>query len=364
MYELLNVNSKLLTDYFKTIELALQKANWDSIILVSVKEAVHRLLPEIPFYLLQNQMQNTLQLIHQRKKYNIHTRNFNDMEEAKEVYHNTYDDLIEGLANSSDVEDKLNLDLIDYMYELLEYDQVTLIDGEKYLSSSIDINFWGEKHFKAFKKRETIDKAKPADKNIDIATNRGKTIRDRVKFLNPKFELEMTHPEIDDKEVILQSNVVEAYCENSRIMARCIHSCAEISKDNKDNFQINAIGKLQPYINGDEYIPKKHIYNSWYAYVLGIYKRSSNKKIPLKKALKVARLSSYVLFTELRNKPNPIITIDTAKKPIRERSFYDGLRLHEFTDNRLKIKRSIEEINDTESFLKIFTDTLKGLSKS
>lgn len=364
MYELSGINQKLMTDFFKTIALALEKKNWNSLILIAIKKAAHNLYPNVPFFLLRNYLQNTLQTIHQRRERNIHTRDFIDANEAREVYHNTYDNLIEELSKSDAIEDKLNLDLIYYIYRLLKYDQVTLIDGEKYLSSFINLSFWGDEHLKAFEKLEAIEKAKHGDKNIDVATNRGKTVKDRVKFLKSKFEIDIMHPEIDSKEAELQSAVVDAYCESNRMMARGIYYCAEISKDKRKQFEINTIGKLKHNINSDEYIPKAHIYNSWYAYVIGIYKCSSKNTIPLDKALKVARLSSYFLFPYLRNKPNPIISIDTAEKPIRERSFYDGLRLHEFTDNRLKIIRSMEEINDTESFLKTFISTLQFLSKS
>lgn len=364
MYELLNINPKLTTSFFKTIDTALKKKHWESILLVALKKAVHTLAPTIPFYLLQNNMQKTFQLIHQRRELNIHTRNFIDEQEAIEVWHNTYDEMIEELSISNNVEDKLNLNLIDYIYELLEYDQVTIIDGEKYLASYINLSYWGWKHYTALEERELIEKAKRDEKNIDVATNNGKTVKDRTKFLKPKFELDIAHPLVDSEEIEFQSVVVEAYCENSKIMARCIHSCSELSKDKEKQFEINTIGKMQPYLNSDESIPKMRIYKSWYAYVVKIYNLSSNNTIPVNKVLKVAQLSSYYLFEGLRNKNILLISKDTAKNEIRERSFFNGLRLLEFTDKRFKIVRSHEEIQDTELFLKIFTDTLKPLSKS
>ncbi len=121
---------------------------------------------------------------------------------------------------------------------------------------------------------------------------------------------------------------------------------------------------MKPYINSDMYISKDDIYTSWYAYAVGIYQRSSHKKVPIEKALEVARLSSYYLFPSLRHIKEPIVPLEKAKQPIRERSIFDGFRLHEFTDNRLKINRSEEEIEFTEHFLKSFISALKSLSKS
>lgn len=364
MYELLDINPKLTTDFFNTISLTLEKDNWDSLLLVAVKKSMHKLFPELPFYLLQNHMQNSFESINLRRKHNIHTRNFINEEEAIEVWHNTYDEMIKELSTSNEIDDKLNLDLIDYIYDLLKYDQVIFIDGEKYLSSFINLSFFGEKHYEAIIYREAIEKAKRDDKNIDTATNRGKTVKDRVKFLKPKFEVDIMHPNIDSKEPELQMKVVNEYCENTRMMARSIHYCAEVSKNKEKHFIVNAIGKLQPHINSDMYISKADIYNSWYAYVIGIYKHSSHQNVPIEKALEVARLSSYFLFPSLRHIKEPIVPLEKAKQPIRERSIFDGFRLHEFTDNRLKINRSEEEIEFTEHFLKSFTNALKSLSKS
>lgn len=364
MYELLEVNPKLTTDFFQIIAITLPKKNWDSLLLVALKQAVHSLCPAMPFYILQSYIQKTFQLIHQQREHNIHTRDFINKEEAIEVWHNTYDDLIAELLKSNDIDDILNMELIDYIYEMLEYDQVTLIDGEKYLSSYINLSHFAWRHYELLETRDAIEKAKSGDKNIDIATNRGKTVKDRVKFLKPKFEVDIMHPTIDSKEPELQMEVVKQYCENTRMMARSIHYCAELSKNKEKHFDVNVIGKMKPYINSDMYISKDDIYTSWYAYAVGIYLRSSHKKVPIEKALDVARLSSYYLFPSLRHIKEPIVPLEKAKQPIRERSIFDGFRLHEFTDNRLKINRSEEEIEFTEHFLKSFISALKSLSKS
>ena len=92
MYELLDVNPKLTTDFFKTIAVSFEKKNWDSLILVAVKETVNKLFPEMPMYQLQNYMNKSFLTIQQHRKHNVHTRDFIDEQEAIEVWHSTYDE--------------------------------------------------------------------------------------------------------------------------------------------------------------------------------------------------------------------------------------------------------------------------------
>ena len=87
----------------------------------------------------------------------------------------------------------------------------------------------------------------------------------------------------------------------------------------------------------------------------------SKNTIPITKALEIAKLSSKVIFPELQNM-NTICSIETARKPIRERAFYKGLRLFDFSDMRLKIERSKEEIEETEAYFEEVIKTLKRLS--
>ena len=56
MYELLGIDSKLKTDFFNIIAQTIPKKNRDSLLLVALKKSVHKLFPEMPFYLLQNHM--------------------------------------------------------------------------------------------------------------------------------------------------------------------------------------------------------------------------------------------------------------------------------------------------------------------
>ena len=134
-------------------------------------------------------------------------------------------------------------------------------------------------------------------------------------------------------------------------MARSIHALSNIQKGT-DDFYANAIGDLEAFIDSDMEITKEDLYMSWYAHIFQIY---DHPKINLTKKLKLARLSSYVVFPELKNNTEFEVSEYTAKKPIRERAFFKGLRLLEFTDNRLKITKSDEEIKFTESYFEIYT---------
>ena len=73
------------------------------------------------------------------------------------------------------------------------------------------------------------------------------------------------------------------------MLARSIHELAKLKEDS-DNFEINAIATLKPYINSDSHITNKDIYISWYAHTYSIYK---DTKISTKEKLKFAQLSSH-----------------------------------------------------------------------
>ena len=352
MYELIDIDPNISDRFFRLIYKVYEKPNWDAVVVVAVRQAFHSLLPEIPLYILEASMRKSLQPIIDRKKFNIVTRPFLDEHEAIEVYHNTYDDLIEEITNSKEDTDRYNLELIDYIYDLLPYDQVTIIDGEKILSSALNLSFWGEQHFEAYNQLSDLRKAKPAEWNIDTATNTNKAPKDKVKFLNDMFKIQIANPHIDSTEEELQLEFVKDYDKERHMIARSIFMCSQIPKDIPDFFPTKVIGKLAPLVNSDGEVTNHDLYKSWYAYSYGIYKRSSQGRISTNAALELSRLSSYVLFPELRAKKDFLVTATTAKKPIRECAFFNGLRLHEFTDNRRQIKRTQEEIDYTESYLK------------
>ncbi len=106
--------------------------------------------------------------------------------------------------------------------------------------------------------------------------------------------------------------------------------------------------------------------------------------MPLKKKLELARLSSYVIFPHLKKVKKTItpnksssskkytikdetvveyqISENSATKPIREKSFFHGLRLYDFSDARFKITKTKDEIEQTEEYLNVLTKHLNKLS--
>jgi hypothetical protein len=279
-------------------------------------------------------------------------RDFKDIVEAKKIYHSTYDNLINMLEKDNTEISKNNLELINYVYELLQYDKVIVQNGKEILYSFGYLSSYYMHHLTALKQLELLLKSKPAEKNIDIATNTNSSYKDKTKFLETILNDYLSNPFIPNRKILeLQVEFIKLFADEFRMMSRSIFAISKI-QEGTDDFIANAIGDLEAHIDSDMAIKKEDIYISWYAHVFSIY---DVPKISIAKKLKLARLSSYVIFPELKNNENFKITEYTAKKKIRERAFFKGLRLLEFTDNRLKITKSDEEIEFTETYFKELT---------
>lgn len=355
MYELQNINQEIVEKYYDSIFKAMKKDNWHSIACLSVKSAFHEMLPNFPKYELEKYIKDLLKPILEAKENNFKIRDFIDDNEREEVYELTYGYLINELENSDDIENKYNLELIYYIYDLLKYDKVVIVNDEKYLYSYLYINLYAELHLKAYTELEISYKQKPQNRNIDTATNESKDIKSKVAFLNPMLMPAIENKFADSKSEELKLGFIENYENEYRIIARSVHELAKL-KEYSDNFEINEIANLEPYINSDGHITNHDLYTSWYAYVKTIYK---NDDIPVTNKLKLAQLSSYVIFPKLRGIEKLIVNEKTAIKPIREVAFFKGLRLLDFTDNRTKIKKTDDEIKFTESYLITVTKHLK-----
>lgn len=359
MYELQNINKNLTDKFYQAIFKAMEKTNWDNIACRSVELTFHEMLPNFPKHTLEKYIKAVLIPILETKKKNFQIRDFIDDEEKEEVYENTYGDLINDLMDSKEIEDKHNLDLIHYIYDLLEYDRVIIIDNEKLLYSYIYINAYANIHLEAYEKLKISYENKPQNQNIDIATNNSKDIKSKISFLNPMLKpIAQNKHDTNHKSAQLKLDFLKNYEEEYRITARSVHELHKL-KEHSDNFEIDAIGSLEPQINADSHITNHDLYISWYAHVYKIY---TYAKIPPTKKLKLAQLSSYVLFPNLRGKETLLVQPKMASKPIREIAFYKGLRLLEFTNNHTKIKKTDDEIEFTEEYLSTITKHLNQLS--
>lgn len=358
MYELQNINQDIVKKYYDSIFKAMKKDNWHNIACLSVESAFHDMLPNFPKYGLEKYIKDLLKPILEAKENNFKVRDFIDDNEREEVYEHTYGDLINELQNSNEIEDKYNLELIYYIYDLLKYDKVVIINNEKYLYSCFYINLYAELHLKAYYELEISYKQKPQNRNIDTATNESKDIKGKVAFLNPMFKPAIENEFADSKSEKLKLGFIKNYENEYRMIARSVHELAKL-KEYSDNFEINELANLEPYINSDGHITNHDLYISWYAYVFTIYKHDD---IPITNKLKLAQLSSYVIFPKLRENEKLIVNEKTAIKPIREVAFFRGFRLLDFTDNRTKIKKTDDEISFTENYLVTVTKYLNKYS--
>ena len=146
------------------------------------------MLPNFPKYTLEKYIKNSIKPILKFRENNFKVREFIDEKEREEVYENTYGDLLNKLLESEEIEDKYNLELIHYIYDLLEYDKVVIINNEKLLYSYIYLNSYASIHLEAYEKLKISYEVKPKKYNIDIATNKTKDIQGRVGFLNPMLK--------------------------------------------------------------------------------------------------------------------------------------------------------------------------------
>lgn len=380
MYELQNINQDIIANFYKAINKAKEHENWHTIILVSVKNTFRDMLPELSSHVTNRYVQEFMKNILDIKDFNITVRDFIDNNEAIEVYNITYKELIEECENSYDVVDKDNLTLIDYIYELLEYDKVIIVDDEKSLYSFTYLSSLYTQYLEAYNKFKSNQQNNKSEKAINTSSNTATGYKNKVKFINEYLEPYINHPNIDSKKEEIQLKFIKDYDEYHHIMARSIYSIAKI-KDLHDDLITNIIGGLAPWIDSDGEIIEKDFYISWYASIFLLY---ANSDMPLKKKLELARLSSYVVFPHLKKIKKTIIpnkstsskkytikdetiveyqiSANSVTKPIREKSFFEGLRLYDFSDGRFKITKTQDEIDQTEQYLKIVTKHLNKLS--
>jgi len=381
MYELQNINQNIIKKFYNAIKKSKEKKNWHSIILVSVQKTLKEMLPSVPKYVTRRYAQELLQPLFDLKDVEIVIRDFTDNNEATEVYNSTYKELIEECENSNASIDKDNLVLIDYIYELLEYDKVIVINGQKSLYSFTYLSTIYMQYLEAYDKLELNKQANKSEKAINTSSNTATGYKYKVKFINEYLEPFINHPNIESTKEKLQLEFIKEYGKHHHIMARSIHSMSKI-EDLKEDLITNVIGGLAPLIDSDGEITKYDLYVSWYASIFLLYK---NSEMPVKKKLELARLSSYIVFPDLKKKkktitknPNKLsskqyivkneivveyqIAMTAVLKPIREKSFFNGLRLYDFSDGRFKIIKTKDEIEQTEEYLTIITKHLNRLN--
>jgi len=361
MYELIDISSSIITSYFEAIEKADKHPHANIIIVIAVKQAFHTLEPNFPIRVAESYITKLLKPYFDRKHLGITSRDFVDQEEAKKIYTNQFAELFDYLEKNHSDEHEYMIKALDCIYDLLPCDRVVMIDNKPYLSSWINLEYWSDQHTDAFEKRTILEEAKPDEQNIDTALNTNKAYRDKIKFLSNNVTT--INPFAKDETTDMKQNIIGMYVEEYRMTARAIYGISQVLDEHSDIPYVRAFGELEPVIDSDGAIPKNDIYESWYAHTLGIYNKSSKQTAPIEKVLELAKYYSYFMFPNISKKCD-FISLAKAKKPIREKSFFKGLRLYEFTDYRLKIVRSKEEVQYTEAYLTEVTKQLNRLSKS
>lgn len=113
MYELTGINPKLSTEFYKAIEEAYSKENGYDLVSEAIK-AVHKALaPEISESISEAMIKELIDPI-KEKNNNVLTRDFENEDEAIEVYENTYNELIKESENSDNPTVTISLSPIDW----------------------------------------------------------------------------------------------------------------------------------------------------------------------------------------------------------------------------------------------------------
>lgn len=367
MYELSFINTKLLSKLYKSIHQVLQQNNPDIKIFLAVKNAVKKLEPSLPDIYIVRSVQKSLEPFRRRLKHHVVIRDFESEEEAHDIFLKHCGEYYENLdTHSQKFQDMLNM-----AYDLKEYDKVLIIDGEKYLFNHYTLQQAFKQHYKAWKKWKFLERNKPAEKNINIAHNTNKRMPDKLKVFKESYQPFLNNPFAIDKLKTAEYQIINDFEKEHRILARATHYISQIKYHENDDelteYIVKSYKNLAPYLDSDMAITEDDITNSWLTHVALVYTKLNPKDIPLHKLAKFITLiaqNSVIKYFDY-DEPTPIINTDKLKNiPIRERAFFKGLRLMEFTDKRLKITKSEEEIEYTERYLTAVNANLRRFIKS
>lgn len=358
MYELIGVDQKIYENFLKELyRIWTTSKNPYSHIFFAIKTAFKALVPQASdadiSVFLRKLLKPLYDLLHSSYK----RRLFNDEVEMQELYNSLYGSIQDEIAcYPIEIKNKINK-LFDLFYELKEHSGVIEIKGRKFITTQFDIITIANLHRIEYDTLSLLKSSKTFAKNISISTNTNKAPSDRTKFLNNLIELSTLNPLINKDVKEDRLLIINFFKENPRITSRFLSQLRNINFEIKSSFT-RTIDELSPYLDADIEIQKKHIIISYIAYVFSLYNITSTK-IPKTKILPFANESAKLVFPEFEHHIDSIVTEEKIRQPIRERAISHDLRLLEFTDNRLKIIRSEEEINISNTYLRIVTDTLR-----
>jgi len=162
-----------------------------------------------------------------------------------------------------------------------------------------------------------------------------------------------------NSEIQIETELIKEFEIDSFGFARTIsemnNTAFELDKIKNEEFSnyIKANKRFEHSLNSDTPIQRKDIVYSFLTHIALLYKNINPCKIKMTELQKFINVIAKT--TILKNEKN-IFPIDKLRNgTMREIQMFYDLRLIEFTDNRRKIKKTKESMEDMESYMKFVT---------
>ena len=355
MYELEQLNPKIVKDYFDAIAKIYDTKKPYFILFSIMKNAFHSLAPNQANHIIAPFVKRALQPLRVKLDSKYKIRKFYSSDEAINIYTRIEKDL-----NISRFDEQKEMyELSNLVFDLLEYDLCLEENNQTYLFALNKISNLAFQHIQAIRQWNKINKNKPFEKNYDIARNTNDTYAKMVVFKLNSIKNELDHPLLNDKYSLeIQKNTLLDFQTHNHITARAIQQISLLKDDLPNDKYVQANSNLSHIIDSDRPIEKKEIYQSFYTSIFGVYKFTSKvnkKEVRYKTLYLFAQKFSEFVFPELKDWKKPLFNKVRIKKPIKEIAIFNGLSLIAFEDKRYKIKKEDDEIEFTEDYLKAIT---------
>lgn len=355
MYELEQINPKIVEKYFKAIgKLMLTKHPLLTLQAV-LKNTFSTMLPTQSFYFVKPYIQKALEPLKQQllSKYKI--KKFDSLEEAHKIYHTVFNKF--DFQDLDTNERKEIEEIFDLIYDLLEFDTYEEENDILYLYSLSHILILAKKHNEMLTIWEELNKNKPPEANYDIARNTNDTKEKMIAFKLNHINIELANPLLNDENRTFfeyQRDLLIDFTTHSCMTTRSIREIIKLKENYPNDIYVKANVSLSHTLNADRPVEKIDIYRSFFASVFGVYRFTSNinkNSPPQSKLYDLASKFSQLMFPELKQLKKPLVTKAKTRQPIREIGNLNGIPLIAFEDKRLKIIKHQDEIDFTEEYL-------------
>lgn len=361
MYELIGINRNLYQNFVTELARVYKEHNQPYVIIsFAVKKACHRLIPHALQIEIDIFVAKLLKPLYDQLKYKVKRRNFKNDDEMYKLYSDIYNNIQDNTSNfyTDEEKEKIN-EIYELFYDLKEYSNITEIRWKTYITNYIQIIHIAELHTKYMEILiEKEANKKEAKKNISISTNSNKSPKDRTKFLNTYIQLFKLNPNVDEEVANHMELLSKMFTTIPRVAKRFTSQIKDVSCQSQSSF-LTAVDEVDSFFDADSRVESNDIVISFIAYIFSTYNLTSGFKVPKTKLLKFSNELAKLIFPDHAHLVDKLVTEENVRNPIRERAMIIDLKLLEFTDNRLKIKRTKEEIRTAEIYFKIVTDTLR-----